>query len=209
MGEPATRPRRLYPRIPSALVVGAALILLAGVLLFLLVTGGGDAPAETRGDLTYLEGTALGRAPGKPQLAASIADLISADVVAGEAGTLIFTAEVAAPVPETLKRAALEFRWQLEGEDGAMWTLTVSVDTDSRVALFSDGGYGSGTVDDTLPGQLTMADRKVEVRLDVTQIDEFPSTFEWNLATTLRAFRGEPDSPRVADWFPDDGAVGF
>lgn len=207
MGEPATRPRRLYPRTPSPLVLCAGAVVIVGAVAFLLITGGGGPPPEARGDLTYLEGSG----PGRPQaqIASSIADLISADVAAEDPGTTVFTAEVVAPVPQTLRTSALEFRWQLRGDDESVWTLTISMEGDAQVALFSDGGYGSGTLDGMFPGQLVIEDTRLEVRLDIGQVEDFPSAFEWSLATTLRAFRDEPDSPRVEDRFPDEGSVGF
>lgn len=210
MGELTNSPRsQLYPRVSRVFIVLAVITLLIGAAVLLLVTGGDEAPSETARDLTYLQGSAPRSAPGEAQLAASIADLVSAEVVAEGARTLVFTAEVAAPAPETLRRSALDFRWEVRGDDRSVWTLTISIDRDAQVALFSDGGYGSGTIDDTLPGQLTVEGTRVEVRLDVARVEDFPSTFEWNLATTLRAFRGEPDSPRVEDRFPDEGSVGF
>lgn len=54
-----------------------------------------------------------------------------------------------------------------------------------------------------------MRDDVVEVRIDGSKIPGFASTFDWTLATTLRAFKNEPDSPRVEDRFPDDGAERF
>lgn len=151
------------------------------------------------------------RAPhrGEAQLTAAIADLISAEVAPGDPETLVFTAQVASSAPRSLKSSALEFRWELDGDDGSGWTLIVSIDRDAQVALFSDGGYGSGTIDSTLPGDVVIEDDAVSVRLEPSEIEDFPSAFDWNLATTLRAFRNETDSPRVEDRFPDEGAERF
>lgn len=74
---------------------------------------------------------------------ASFADITGA-TVQPDAGSLVFRAEVAAPLPETLKISSLE-----------------------------------------------------------SEIADFPEGFEWSLATTIRAFRNETDSPAVR------GASGF
>ena len=101
----------------------------------------------------------------------------------------------------------MEFRWEIAGE-GPTWTLAVAIDNKEEVSLFSDTGFGAGTVDDTFPGTVTIDDTRLVVRMDPEAIEAFPESFEWSLTTTLRAFRNEPDSPRVEDRFPDDGTVG-
>lgn len=80
---------------------------------------------------------------------------------------------------------------------------------DSHASLFSGSGYGAGTVDETFPGTLVIEGDEIEVRVDSAQIDDFPKTFEWSLATTLRALRNERDSPRVEDRYPDEGSNDF
>lgn len=49
----------------------------------------------------------------------------------------------------------------------------------------------------------------VQGGLNAAEPGDFPEAFEWSLATTLRAFRNEPDSPRVEDRYPDEGVNTF
>ena len=175
-------------------------------MVLVLALGGSDTPSEQRGDLAYLDGvTPKGQQGGN--LVASIADITFAEVTRSGA-ELVFTAEVATAIPRPLKISALEFRWEIAG-DGPTWTLTVAIENKEEVSLFSDAGFGAGTVDDTFPGTVTIDNTKLEVRMDPATIEAFPETFEWNLTTTLRAFRNEPDSPRVEDHFPDNGSEVF
>lgn len=181
---------------------------MAALAVLLLTSAGDDTPDETRGDLTYIEGSRTEPRKDQEPLVASIADLNSADVVAEE-DALVFGATVAAPVPQPLKTSALEFRWDISGEDGASWTLSVAVAKESHASLFSQGGYGSGTVDGTFPGELNINDRTIDVRLEAAGVEDFPEAFEWSVSTTLRAFRNETDSPRVEDRYPDKGVRAF
>lgn len=177
-------------------------------LVFVFAPRGGQAPDEAAGDLTYIEGTTPRSARESRPLAASIADITAAEVRAEE-NELVLQASFAAPVPQSLKTSALELRWDIAGEDGASFTLTVAVGRESHASLFSALGYGAGTVDETFPGMLLIEGEEVEVRVDPAQIEGFPEGFEWSLATTLRAFRNEPDSPRVEDRYPDEGIQHF
>lgn len=176
--------------------------------MLLVLSAPDDQPVEVAGDLTYIEGSAPRRAQDSRPLAASMIDITSADVRAEEA-ELVFEASVAAPVQQPLKTAALELRWDIAGEEGAAFTLTVAVGRESNASLFSDSGFGAGTIDETFPGTLLIEREEIEVRVDPAQIDDFPEGFEWSLASTLRAFRNDPDSPRVEDRLPDDGTEDF
>ncbi len=210
MGEPAGKSNaELYPRSSSHLGVVAIIVaLVVAGLIVLLVTGGADIPEEARGDLTYIEGEVPQRQRAQgPELVASIADVTQAEVRA-DGDELLFEAQLAAPLPQPLKTSALELRWDVRAE-GSTWTLSVTIDKDAQAAVFSDTGYGSGTVDQTLPGSLEIGKQSVLVRLRPGDIEAFPSEFEWSLATTLRAFRNAVDSPRVEDRFPDQGSNPF
>ncbi len=64
-------------------------------------------------------------------------------------------------------------------------------------------------MDQTLPGNLEINGTSVVVRLRTAEIAEFPTEFDWALASTLRAFGHETDSPRVEDRFPDERTERF
>ncbi|MDQ4145812.1 MAG: hypothetical protein M3198_19105 [Actinomycetota bacterium] len=133
-------------------------------------------------------------------------DVIDADVH-GEGDAIVLTARTDVAVPHSLKTSALEFRWDLAGDDAPKWSVVCVIDTTTRVSVFSDEGFGAGTVDETFPGIFSLRDDTVEIRLRPAALPDFPTSFEWNLATTVRAFRKKTDSPRVQDLFPDEGAI--
>ena len=189
------------------IVIGAVALIMAA-LVFFFAPRGAEAPDEAAGDLTYIEGTTPRRAAESGGLDASVADITAAEVRAEE-GERVFEASVSAPPSQPLKTSALELRWDIAGEEGSSFTLTVAVAKESHASLFSGTGYGAGTVDDTFPGTLLIEGDKIAVRVDPGQIEGFPEGFEWSLATTLRAFRKEPDSPRVEDRYPDQGSKEF
>lgn len=183
------------------------MVLVTGVVVVLLVTGGQNAPPEIAGDLIYLEGKARPRRQ-QGALVASIADVTHAEV-RRDADSVVFAAQTAAGLPQPLKISALQFRWDLTTKEGLMWTVTAMVQKTTEATVFSSQAFGVATVDETLPGSVTVHDNTIEVRVDVTQIPDFPTAFEWSLTTTLRAFRHEVDSPRVEDRYPDDGTEHF
>lgn len=175
-------------------------------MVVILATGGDDAPPEMAGDLTYLEGKALQEAKGN--LVASIADVTRAEV-RRDLEAVVFSARTAATVPQPLKISALQFRWDIEPDAGPTWTITATVEKTTEATVYSSAGFGVGTIDQTLPGTVTVDEDTIEVRVDVKEIPHFPNEFDWSLTTTLRAFREAPDSPRVEDRYPDDGTERF
>lgn len=168
-----------------------------------------DEPAEPADDLNYIEGSAPRDSQQSGGVVASIADITSAEVRAEEGAVMVFATTMEAPLPQPLKKSALEVRWDIAGEEGPPFTLTVAVGKERHASIFSEAGYGAGTIDGTFPGELLIDGHDIEVRVDAAQIDVFPEGFEWRLATTLRAFRDEPDSPRVEDRYPDEGSNEF
>lgn len=189
-----------------AIVLGV-IVAVIGAVVLVLALGGPEVPTEQRGDLTYIDGVTPEDRPGG-NLVASIADIASAEVIR-DGPELVFTAEVAAPIPQRLRVSALGFRWEIAGDVGPKWTLALAIGPEEEVSLFSDAGFGVGTVDDTFPGGVSIEGTKVEVRMEPDGVEAFPKSFEWSLAASLRAFRHETDSPRVEDRFPDQGTQDF
>lgn len=201
-------PSRLYPRVPPIAWVISGIVLVIAAIVVVLSVGREPPLLESAGDLTYLEGK--GRPDGGQQggLVASIADVTEAEV-SRTGSELTLLARVVAELPQPLKVSALEFRWDLTAEDGSTWTVLTSIGKEAQTSVYSSSGFGAGTVDDTLLGGVEVLGNEVEVRFDVADMPDFPETFEWSLTTTLRAFRNEPDSPRVEDRFPDAGTEVF
>ena len=208
MGEANEPPNsHVSPRVPPLIWVLVGIALLVGAMVLVLTWGGLDAPSEQRGDLNYLEGQAHTKMQ-QGDLMASIADVIEADV-RREGDLLTFRARTTAPLPQPLKISALQFRWDISSQDHGSWTVTAMVEKTTEATVFSSTGFGVGTVDETLPGSVVVNDDTIEVIVDATEIPDFPRAFEWSLSTTLRAFRQEPDSPRVEDRYPDQGTEWF
>ncbi len=206
MGEPGADPAApLYPRVPRGVGVLVGMGIAVVGIVVLLVTGGADAPGETRGDLTYIAGDLEERQPERAgELVASIADITTAEV-SSDGGEIVFRAQATTAIPQPLRKSALEFRWDLTGGNGSTWTVAATIDRTRQATVLSSDGFGAATVDDTFPGDVAVTRDVVEVRFDPRELPEFPSGFEWSLATALRAFRDQPDSPRVEDRFPDEG----
>lgn len=188
-------------------MVGGATVALVVVVVLFLMFGGQEGPTEKAGDLAYIEGVVPKR-QRQVQLASTIADINTAEINRADTD-VVFAAQVVAPIPRRLETSVLELRWDLAPPAGARWTLTVKIDRRPEASLFSEEGFGAGTVDDTFPGEIVIEGSVVEVRLDPEQIENFPSGFEWTLSTTLRAFRDATDSPRVEDRFPNQGSERF
>lgn len=164
--------------------------------------------SETAGDLTYLDGKVPRMHRDQQDLSASIADLIDAEV-RRVGDSIVFGASCAAPVPQRLKLSALHFRWDITSENGPSWTITARIDKVVEATVVSSAGFGASTIDGSMTGSLQIRDDAVELRLDVRGLPQFPTTFEWALTSTLRAFRAEPDSPRVEDRVPNGTATEY
>lgn len=124
--------------------------------------------------MRLIEG-AVGRdRPPSGELAASIADIVSADIVFTN-GELMFEAALGADLPVRLLPAALELRWELSGDDGSRWTVSAVLSRDLQVALVSHSGYGTGTVDDSLPGDVGVSENTIAIGLRVEEVPSLPS----------------------------------
>lgn len=129
----------------------AALAVLAAVaaIVFVLVTGGATL-TDPPGDLDYIRGsTARTRQPSQ-QLAASMADIVSAQITARD-DDYIFKAEVEGLIPQRFQEASLELRWDLRSDDGSTWTISAVLGRRLEASVTSSRGFGAGTVDQTFP----------------------------------------------------------
>lgn len=197
----------LYRRVPSTLIVASVIAVLVGAIVLVLALGGTDGTPEQRGDLTYIEGV-VPKDRLNENLVASIADITGAQIT-GSDKELVLTAILATDVPQPLKISELVLRWDLVADDGSTWTVATTVGKRTEVTVFSSGGFGAGTIDDTLVGGVSVLGDTIEVSFDYSAMPDFPATFDWSLGSTLRAFRSATDSPRVEDRFPNSGTESF
>lgn len=188
--------------------IGALALLVVVVLV--LITGGDEDLKDASGDLDYVEGTGGSRATGVRALVSPIADITDSSV-AREGDRLLFTVAVAADIPSEIRRAGLEFRWDLTSSDGQQeWIVSAALDRSLSAAVVSQTiNYGAGTADGTMPGGVSAAGRSLTISLDPSQVPGFPGSFTWQVSSVLDADRHDVRSARVEDRFPDDGVADF
>lgn len=191
-----------------AWVVVLAILAVVTVIVVVLLTGR-ETNTDPSGDLSYVRGSSARPREPNERLAASIADIVAAEITHSD-GDYLFVAEVGGPIPRRLEEASLEVRWDLSTEDGSSWTISAVLEKRLEASVFSStNGFGAGTVDGTLPGEVSKSINAVTIRLTPGVIEGFPDQFEWSLSTALIAFRDDPRSPRVEDRFPDMGTRGL
>jgi hypothetical protein len=193
----------------NTLAIIAGIVILIVAMVIALVTGGGEVE-ELTGDLTYVPGKSNARPGGQgAPLATTIADVVEAEVQS-DGSDFVFSAEVAAPIPKKLRRAALGFRWDISTQDGEEWIVSAVLRTALNATVFSSTtNLGAGTKDGTLPGNVRRSGKTVIVRFAADQIEGFPTRFDWTLSTAVVAFRKDPRSARAEDHYPDEGMIGF
>lgn len=182
--------------------VALGIVGLIVIVVIVLATGGvdvGGGPGDSTDDVQVEPG------PDAPS-DATPADIAEASVTS-EGDELVFVAEMATDIPERIPDGSLEFRWDvIEGGDET-WIVSGAVGNDRPTAALTspDSGYGSSTIDDTMPGTIEVEGTTLTIRFDRSKVKGFPSDFEWRLATTLDAKRIDPQSGVARDRAPDSG----
>ena len=183
-----------------SLATAIGIVALIVIVVVILATGGIDqsGSGEARDDVQIDAG------PDAPS-DASPADISNATVRA-EGNDLVFVAEMATEIPDRIQDGSLEFRWDIiEGGDET-WIVSAAVNGQPIAALTSpDSGYGSSTIDGTMPGTIEVDGTTLTVRFDQSEVDGFPGDFQWRLQTTLDAKRTDPQSGVARDRAPDSG----
>lgn len=179
---------------------GAAAVL--ALIIVLLVTGGppeGELARDRAGDVSMSDGAS-------PPADSSFADVLSARVYL-EASQIVFEAEMAAPIPTALNKQSMTWRWEVLEEGSETWVVSANSSGDDPVAslLSTQGSYGASTNDDTLPGGIDWTGKRLYVRLNASQIENFPTAFTWRLETSLDANRRDPASAVASDTAPESG----
>lgn len=182
--------------------IGVALgvVALIVIIVVILATGGG-------GPVGSDDATADVEVDTGPDAPSDVTPADIAEATVSAVGTeLVFVAEMATDIPERIPDGSLEFRWDvIEGGDDT-WIVSAAVNGQPTAALTSPGtGYGSSTIDDTMPGSIDIEWATLTVRFDRSQVEGFPIDFEWRLMTTLDAKRADPQSGVAHDRAPDAG----
>ena len=184
-----------------ALAVVAGGVLLVAALIALLVSGGDPAPGtfdDPPGDVVVADGP---NPPSDPTLA----DVVKADV-SRDGDELVFHAEMSDDVPARVPNGSLAWRWDVYVGDTGAWILSADLDVGPNASLTStQTNYGSGTVDDSLPGDIKIEGKSVTITLRPDEVEDFPDQFTWTLGTTLDGDRGNATSALATDTAPDEG----
>lgn len=173
-------------------------------LVILLLTGGGSPESggdDTGGDVVVDDG------PQAPRQT-DVADIQDASITV-EGEELTFTAVMGADV-ETPEEGSSEWRWEIQEGGIQTWILSANVALQPTAHLIAtQKDYSASTIDDSLPGGVSIEGNTVTVTLQVDDIEGFPGTFQWNLQTTLDASREAARSATARDRAPDEGTFEF
>lgn len=183
-------------------IVASAVAAVLAVIIVLLLTGGapeGELAKDPAGDVSVSEGDS-------PPQEHSLADIRSARVYL-QASQIVFEAEMAVAIPDDLKSERMSWRWEVLEGGSETWIVSANVDGGEPVAsvLHPQTGYGASTTDDTLPGGIDWTGKTLYVRLNIAEIENFPTTFIWRLESSLDGDRRDPGSAVASDTAPDSG----
>ena len=180
--------------------IGAVVALIALVVL-LLVSGGSEAPSafgDPGGDVTVADGP-------KPPADTTTADILQANV-SRNGDDIEFRATMDAPIPKSVRDGSLSWRWDVYVDGASAWIVSAGVNVQRSASLTStQSDYGTGTIDDSLPGELEIRGNNLLITLRPAEIPDWPSDFTWTLGTTLDGDQGDPQSALASDMAPDEG----
>ncbi|HWC13573.1 MAG TPA: hypothetical protein VG929_03150 [Actinomycetota bacterium] len=180
--------------------VALGIVALIAIVVLILASGGspGDGSGDDRGDVTVGDGDA---APDNPDLA----DIVDA-TVRREGNDVVFEATMGAPIPKRIRNGSLEFRWDVSEGGDDTWIVSANMNLGPTAAITSQRtAYGASTIDDSLPGSITVDGETVRVTLRTADIEGFPTDFTWRLQTSLDGDRRDAASAIATDSAPDSG----
>jgi hypothetical protein len=182
-------------------VVAAVIAVCVAAVIALLVTGEAE-PVQSfedpAGDAAFEEGD-------NPPTDVTLADIRSAEV-SSDGDEIVFEATLAGTIPKKVPGGSLGLRWEVfEGGDST-FLVTASLDAGPIASIIGEkNDYGASTLDEGLPGSLTIKGDTLTIRLEPDEIPDFPDRFAWSLQTSLDGDQGDPQSARAEDRAPDQG----
>lgn len=183
------------------LIVFVLVAIALGVIIVLLATGGTTPEAATddaQGDVIVGEGES-------PPEDTELADIVDASIT-GDEGDLTLEVTMATEIPEKLAGQGMDWKWEVFEGGAPTWIISANLDVGANATVFSPAtGATFTSIDDRLPGELTIEGSTLRIVLDTTEIDGFPSDFTWKLTTKLDGAKGEPGSATADDSAPDLG----
>lgn len=182
-------------------VVAAVVAAAVAALVVLLLTGEAE-PIRTfedpSGDVAFDEGV-------DPPADVTLADIRAAEVLS-EGGDVVFETRLGGEIPIKLPDGSLDLRWEVHEGNDSTFLITANLDVGPVASVVGEqNGYGASTLDESLPGSLTVEGDTLTIRLEPGEIPDFPSDFSWVLHTSLDAEQGEAESGRAEDRAPDEG----
>ncbi len=187
-----------------AIAFGAVVLVLAGIVV-LLATGGAEPVTRFAEDPPEAGGKA---ARGTPD-PADVADIDFAEVRA-EGDQIVFEARLGMKIPKRIKPGSLDLRWEVYEEGENTWLVTANLDVGpnaSVVGLVND--FGGSTVLDSFPGDHEVNGDTWIIRIDPTELPDFPEEFSWRLETTYDRIAGAANTAVVKDQAPKEGFGDF
>lgn len=180
-----------------------AVVLLAAAVIALLSTGGPNATgSDSNGDVRVGKGR-------KPPKEVRVADIVNASVIK-EGDEIVFQAELDGDVPDELDEGLLSYRWNVEEDGRDTWLVTADVTIETHASLVAQQfDYSATTIDQSLPGAVEIDGDVVAVTIDVSELKDFPASFDWSLETVLDGDRANTASAEATDRVPDEGVVPF
>jgi hypothetical protein len=191
----------LNPR-QTAIVATVVLLALAGIVI-LLLTGGPGEPAASIEDAT---GDVSVTGGDEPPTNAPLVDIHHAEVTK-DGNDLVFVTSMGATIPGDMGEGELNWRWTISVGGRNEWLLSSRVNVEPNASIVSQRTqYAAGTIDKTMPGDITIEGDTVTITLDPSQIDGFPAEFDWALQATLDRDLKDPGSGVLQDLAPDSGS---
>lgn len=180
-------------------VVAIVIVGIIAAAIFVLAAGGpSGSSADKKADVSLGEGA---NPPGDT----TGADIVQATARLEDNGDVVFEVTMAEPIDQAT-REGLTFRWDITENGEDTWMVSADFKTRPTVSIRSlRSDYGASTIDDTLPGDISVDGSKLVVTIRGREIDGWPAAFEWLVTATLDADPTDPASAVATDSAPDSG----
>lgn len=180
-----------------AAVVGVAV----AAIVVLLFTGGADPVPmfeDLSGDANIGEGE-------NPPADTTLADILRASV-SDEDDEIVFEAQLGSQVPRRMEEGSFGLRWEVHEGGDSTFLVTASLDVGPMASIIGEqNDYGASTLEETFPGSLEVEGDTIAIRIDASEVPDFPDEFAWVLQSSLDGDQGDPESARAEDRAPDSG----
>lgn len=183
-----------------AIVFAVVAVALTAIIVLLFTGGVEPTPSfeDISGDAAVEEGD-------NPPPDATLADITKAEVVA-DGEEIVFEAKVGGPVPNKIPEGSFGLRWEVYEDGDSTFLVTASLDVGPNASIIGEqNGFGASTLEERFPGGLEIENDTITIRIDPSEIPDFPDEFGWVLLTSLDGDQGDPQSARAEDRAPDAG----